>query len=100
MKILLTGGAGFIGSHLAEKLLEEKHSVVALDDLSTGSDSNISLLKNSPDFSFIEGSILNQDLINQLVESVDGVIHLGAALGVKRILDFSLYVIYCKYSRN
>jgi UDP-glucose 4-epimerase len=88
MKILLTGGAGFIGSHLAEKLLEEKHSVVALDDLSTGSDSNISLLKNSPDFSFIEGSILNQDLINQLVESVDGVIHLGAALGVKRILDF------------
>ena len=88
MKILLTGGAGFIGSHLAEKLLEEKHSVVALDDLSTGSDSNISSPKNSPDFSFIEGSILNQELINQLVESVDGVIHLGAALGVKRILDF------------
>ena len=88
MKILLTGGAGFIGSHLAEKLLKDGHEVVAIDDLSTGAASNITSLKTSTSFSFVEGSILNSDLINQLIESCDGVIHLGAALGVKRILYF------------
>ena len=87
MKILLTGGAGFIGSHLGAKLLKDGHSVIVLDDLSTGSTSNINLLKTSTAFSFVEGSLLNSDLINELVESCDGVIHLGAALGVRRILE-------------
>jgi UDP-glucose 4-epimerase len=87
VKILLTGGAGFIGSHLAEKLLKDDHEVVALDNLSTGAASNIASLKASANFSFIEGSILDSALINQLMESCDGAIHLGAALGVKRILE-------------
>jgi len=87
MKILLTGGAGFIGSHLAEKLLKDGYEVVAIDDLSTGAASNIASLKSSANFSLIEGSILDSALINQLVESCDGAIHLGAALGVKRILE-------------
>lgn len=88
MKILLTGGAGFIGSHLAEKLIHDGHSVVVLDDFSTGSKSNLAELEKSSSFSLVSGSILNQDLVSQLVESTDGCIHLGAALGVKRILDF------------
>jgi len=88
MKILLTGGAGFIGSHLAEKLIDDGHSVVALDDLSTGLKSNLAEFEKSSSFSLVSGSILNQDLVSQLVESTDGCIHLGAALGVKRILDF------------
>ena len=88
MKILLTGGAGFIGSHLAGKLLKDGHEVVAIDDLSTGASSNIKSLSTSTSFSFVEESILNSELINKLVENSDGVIHLGAALGVKRILDF------------
>lgn len=87
MKILLTGGAGFIGSHLGAKLLKDGHSVIVLDNLSTGATSNIISLKTSMDFSFVEGSLLNPDLINELVESCDGVIHLGAALGVQRILE-------------
>ena len=87
MKILLTGGAGFIGSHLAGKLLKDGHEVVAIDNLSTGAASNIASLKASANFSFIEGSILDSALINQLMESCDGAIHLGAALGVKRILE-------------
>ena len=64
MKILLTGGAGFIGSHLAEKLLKDGHEVVAIDDLSTGASSNITTLKTSMSFSFVEESILNSELIN------------------------------------
>ncbi len=88
MKILLTGGAGFIGSHLAEKLIDDGHTIVALDDFSTGLKTNLTKLEKSSSFSLVSGSILNQDLVFQLVESSDGCIHLGAALGVKRILDF------------
>ena len=87
MKILLTGGAGFIGSHLAEKLISEGHSVTALDNLSTGSSANLNSLKGSNNFKLVEASMLDKSIVNQLVAVSDGVIHLGAALGVQRILE-------------
>jgi UDP-glucose 4-epimerase len=87
MKILLTGGAGFIGSHLAEKLISEGHSVTALDNLSTGSSANLVSLKGSSDFKLVEASMLDRAIVDQLVADSDGVIHLGAALGVQRILE-------------
>jgi UDP-glucose 4-epimerase len=87
MKILLTGGAGFIGSHLAEKLISEGHSVTALDNLSTGSSANLASLKGSSDFKLVEASMLDRSIVDQLVADSDGVIHLGAALGVQRILE-------------
>ena len=87
MKILLTGGAGFIGSHLAEKLISEGHSVTALDNLSTGSSANLDSLKGSSAFKLVEASMLDKSIVDQLVADSDGVIHLGAALGVQRILE-------------
>ena len=87
MKFLITGGAGFIGSHLAEKLIEQSHSVIALDDLSTGSTKNISSLLTNPNFELVEGSMLNESIVKKLMEVVDGCFHLGAALGVQRILE-------------
>ena len=87
MKILLTGGAGFIGSHLAEKLISEGHSVTALDNLSTGISANLDSLKGSSDFKLVEASMLDKSIVDQLVADSDGVIHLGAALGVQRILE-------------
>jgi UDP-glucose 4-epimerase len=87
MKILLTGGAGFIGSHLTEKLISEGHSVTALDNLSTGSSANLVSLKGSSDFKLVEASMLDRSIVDQLVADSDGVIHLGAALGVQRILE-------------
>ena len=87
MKLLITGGAGFIGSHLAERLIEMGHLVTALDDLSTGSSGNIAQLEKNPNFEFIKGSMLDEKLIETLMSGVDGCIHLGAALGVQRILE-------------
>jgi UDP-glucose 4-epimerase len=87
MKLLVTGGAGFIGSHLSERSIEMGHSVIALDDLSTGTSSNIALLEKSSSFEFIKGSMLDEQLVNTLIARVDGCIHLGAALGVQRILE-------------
>lgn len=87
MKLLITGGAGFIGSHLAERLIEMGHLVTALDDLSTGTSSNIAQLEKNPNFDFIKGSMLDEKLIETLMSRVDGCIHLGAALGVQRILE-------------
>ena len=87
MKILLTGGAGFIGSHLAEKLISEGHSVTALDNLSTGSSANLDSLRGSNSFNLVEARMLDKSIVDQLVADSDGVIHLGAALGVQRILE-------------
>jgi UDP-glucose 4-epimerase len=87
MKLLITGGAGFIGSHLAERLIEMGHFVIALDDLSTGTSSNIAQLEKNPSFEFIKGSMLDEKLVETLMSRVDGCIHLGAALGVQRILE-------------
>ena len=87
MKILITGGAGFIGSHLAERLLAEGHPVVALDDLSTGNSKNLAHLNGKNGFEFVNGSMLDEKLMDSLMGKVEGCIHLGAALGVKRILE-------------
>lgn len=87
MKILITGGAGFIGSHLADRLLLEGHSVVALDNLSTGAMSNIEHLKDDPRFRLVIGSVRDASLVHELVEECDAIFHLAAAVGVKLILE-------------
>jgi len=86
-RALITGGAGFIGSHLATRLLDSGWSVTVLDDLSTGSRSNIKAQLAHPAFEFVEGSMLDRDLTRQLVQEVDAVFHLAAAVGVKLIMD-------------
>jgi UDP-glucose 4-epimerase len=87
MRILVTGGAGFIGSHLCERLIAEKHSVVAIDNFSTGKASNLSRLGGLPNFQFIEGSILDTEILSSSIRSVDYVFHLAAAVGVFNIVQ-------------
>jgi len=84
---LITGGAGFIGSHLSDALINRGDQVVVLDNLSTGNKSNIEQLLPNPNFTLIEGSILDTQLVNEVVESVDHVLHLAAAVGVFNIID-------------
>jgi UDP-glucose 4-epimerase len=86
MRILVTGGAGFIGSHLCEKLVQEGHSVTALDDLSTGRISNVENL-NVPSFNLVIGSILDKDLLANLIHEADYIFHLAAAVGVFNIVN-------------
>jgi UDP-glucose 4-epimerase len=87
MKFLITGGAGFIGSHLSERLILQGHRVTVLDDLSTGSLDNLSALAGHPRFEFVQGSVLSRGLVGRLVAASDRVIHLAAAVGVRRILQ-------------
>lgn len=87
MKALITGGAGFIGSHLAEYLLDRGDAVTVLDDLSTGRLGNLSRAFENPALSFHEGSILDADLVRRLAADADVVFHLAAALGVYTILE-------------
>lgn len=87
MNVLVTGGAGFIGSHLADALLERGHRVIALDNLSTGSHSNIEHLLGRTDFEFVLGSILNADLVDDLASRSDAIFHLAAAVGVELIVQ-------------
>ncbi len=87
MKALITGGAGFIGSHLADLLLSQGHSVIALDNLSTGQHKNVEHLLNRTDFEFVLGSILNADLVDDCVSRSDVVFHLAAAVGVELIVE-------------
>lgn len=87
MKVLITGGAGFIGSHLAELLLGRGHQVCAIDDLTTGSLDNISHLESNPDFEIVVGTVLDEFLIDKLVERCDVVYHLAAAVGVELIVQ-------------
>jgi UDP-glucose 4-epimerase len=87
MKALLTGGAGFVGSHLAEALLNQGHSVVVLDDLSTGSMDNIVPFKSHPRFEYVIDSVMNEALVAELVDRADVVYHLAAAVGVKLIVE-------------
>jgi UDP-glucose 4-epimerase len=84
---LITGGAGFIGSHLSDALLARGDSVLALDDLSTGSEANVQHLFDHPGFELREGSILDHDLVLKLANGVDVVVHLAAAVGVKLIVE-------------
>jgi UDP-glucose 4-epimerase len=87
MKALLTGGAGFVGSHLAEALLQQGHQVIVLDDLSTGSMDNIAHLKGRPGFEYVINSVMNEPLTAELIDRVDVVFHLAAAVGVKLIVE-------------
>ena len=87
MRALITGGAGFIGSHLADRLLERGDQVLLLDDLSTGRLSNITHLEGDPDCEFVLGSVLNADLVDHVVSRVDVVFHLAAAVGVNLIVE-------------
>jgi UDP-glucose 4-epimerase len=87
MKILITGGAGFIGSHLAERCLDAGWKVAIIDDLSTGSFENIAALKSAPRFSYTIESIFNVPVVSELVDSADVVVHLAAAVGVRLIVE-------------
>ncbi len=87
MKILITGGAGFIGSHLAERLLKEGHQVHIIDNLSTGRLENIESFKDNPKFTYTIGTILNRELMDKLISGVERVYHLAAAVGVKYIIE-------------
>ena len=86
MKILVTGGAGFIGSHLCERLLSDGHEVTALDSFSTGSISNLDNSFEKKGFTFVEGSILDVPKLNYLVKKSDYIFHLAAAVGVFNIV--------------
>lgn len=87
MKYLLTGGAGFVGSHLSELLLSQGHSVTIIDDLSTGSIENIAHLKGQKGFSYYVDTAANRSLLGELVDTNDAVFHLAAAVGVKLIVE-------------
>jgi len=87
MKCLITGGSGFIGSHLAESLLDRGYSVVVIDDLSTGSSDNIAGLKIRKKFGYVFDSIFNRSLLAELVDEADVIFHLAAAVGVKLIVE-------------
>ena len=90
MKALITGGAGFIGSHLCEKLLDQKYEVTALDNLSTGKYENVAHLKQNSNFNLVVGSILDQKLVDKLCEKTDVIFHLAAAVGVELIVKYPL----------
>jgi UDP-glucose 4-epimerase len=87
MRTLITGGAGFIGSHLADRLLAEGHAVFVLDDLSTGSFENIAHLKGRPGFHYVLDSVMNERVLAELVDQSDTVYHLAAAVGVRLIVE-------------
>ncbi|MBL4701359.1 MAG: GDP-mannose 4,6-dehydratase, partial [Phycisphaeraceae bacterium] len=86
-KALITGGSGFIGSHLCEKLLDNGDHVTVLDNLATGRLENIATLRPHPNFRFVEGSVLDVPLVNKLVEQCDEIYHLASAVGVQLIID-------------
>ena len=87
MKILITGGAGFIGSHLAEKLLELGHEVFVIDNLWTGTLDNIADIQNHKKFHLSVYTILNETVMNELISKSDYIYHLAAAVGVRKIMD-------------
>ena len=92
-KALVTGGAGFIGSHLCELLLDEGWDVWALDDLSTGSLANVEHLRGRPEFHLVVDSVLNSAVVNELVYKCDVVYHLAAAVGVRLIVEQPVHTL-------
>lgn len=93
MRALITGGAGFVGSHLSDLLLAQGHDVFVLDDLSTGSIDNIAHLKGEPRFRYTVDSVNNEPVLAELVDRCDVVFHLAAAVGVKLIVEQPVHTI-------
>ena len=87
MRLVIVGGAGYIGSVVGTQCLAAGHEVVVLDDLSTGSRSNLAQVENTPGFRFVQGDILDRKLVDELVAEADTVFHLAAAVGVYNIVD-------------
>jgi UDP-glucose 4-epimerase len=87
MRTLITGGAGFIGSHLSDVLIENGESVIIIDDLSSGSIENIKHLKSNPKFTYVLDTIMNKSVLMELVDEADIIFHLAAAVGVKMIVE-------------
>jgi len=93
VKAFITGGAGFVGSHLAERLLQQGHEVSVLDNLSTGSIDNIAHLKSRPGFSYVIDTVTNEPLLAEMIDRCDVVFHLAAAVGVKLIVEQPVHTI-------
>ena len=93
MRVLITGGAGFVGSHLSEALLARGDEVSVLDNLSTGSIDNIAHLKSHPKFRYTIDSVANEPLLAELIDASDVVVHLAAAVGVKLIVEAPVHTI-------
>lgn len=93
MRILITGGAGFIGSHLSEALLDAGHEVLVLDDLSTGAIDNIAHLRNRAGYEYTIDTVFNDSLVAEMVDRADVVFHLAAAVGVKLIVERPVHTI-------
>jgi UDP-glucose 4-epimerase len=87
MKVLITGGAGFVGSHLADRLISEGHSITVIDNLSTGRYQNVEHLEGRERFRLIIDSVLNQTLMEELIRETDRVFHMASAVGVKLIME-------------
>ena len=95
MKILITGGAGFIGSHLADFYLKKSDEVRIIDDLSTGSEQNITQFKDNSAFSFVNVDLLNYQELSDDIKWADRIYHMAAVVGVKRVLEDPLRVLMC-----
>ena len=93
MRALITGGAGFIGSHLAEALLDAGHEVDIIDNLSTGSIRNVGHLKSNPRFQYVIDTLTNEPLLAELIDRNDVIFHLAAAVGVKLIVEQPVHTI-------
>src|SRR5687767_5911712 len=93
MRVLITGGSGFVGSHLSEALLERGDEVYVLDDLSTGSIENIVHLKSHPKFHYTIDTVTNEQVLAELIDRCDVVVHLAAAVGVKLIVEAPVHTI-------
>ena len=91
MRVLITGGAGFIGSHLVDRMLRDGHTVTILDDLSTGTRENVEIHESNPEFRAVYDTILATDTVDELVRDTDVVFHLAAAVGVKYIIENPLH---------
>lgn len=87
MKILITGGAGFVGSHLADKLIGEGHQITVIDDLSTGRYANVEHLEGNENFRLIIDTVLNEKLMEELIRDSDRVFHMASAVGVRLIME-------------
>jgi UDP-glucose 4-epimerase len=87
MKILITGGAGFVGSHLADRLINEGHEITVIDDLSTGRYSNVEHLEGNPNFRLIIDTVLNTSIMEELIREADRVYHMASAVGVRLIME-------------